>query len=307
MRITTNQILRSQLQGLQSTSAALVDAQQRVTTGLRVRTMSDDAAAANTMMLNDGSLRAIDQYRRNIEHAQSRVAVEDEALRHVGDLLTRARELAVGQATATATPATRLTAAAEVEELLGGLVQIGNTSYAGEFFFGGDQGLTPPFAKSGSGLGLTWSTPTGAAGTRSVEIGSRQALTPTHDGDRVFVQSGVLDAVRELAVALHGAQPPVTQSTDQSTNISAAAERLDAAFQSVQALVGETGAKANTLELTRANLDAFSTSLTAFQSDLRDVDIEQAVTELVTRQTAYQAAMLASSKVLNLNLADYLR
>ena len=36
-------------------------------------------------------------------------------------------------------------------------------------------------------------------------------------------------------------------------------------------------------------------------------DFEQAVTELVGRQTAFQAAMLATSRVMGMNLADYLR
>jgi flagellar hook-associated protein 3 FlgL len=47
--------------------------------------------------------------------------------------------------------------------------------------------------------------------------------------------------------------------------------------------------------------------LTTFRSDLQEVDLEAAMTQLVTRQTAYQSAMLATSKVLSLSLADYLR
>ena len=43
------------------------------------------------------------------------------------------------------------------------------------------------------------------------------------------------------------------------------------------------------------------------KSDVEEVDVEEAVTELVSRQTAYQAAMLATSRVMGLTLADYLR
>jgi len=38
-----------------------------------------------------------------------------------------------------------------------------------------------------------------------------------------------------------------------------------------------------------------------------EVDAAEAFTEAVARQTAYQAAMLASSRVMGLSLADYLR
>jgi flagellin-like hook-associated protein FlgL len=37
------------------------------------------------------------------------------------------------------------------------------------------------------------------------------------------------------------------------------------------------------------------------------VDQEKAITDLVTRQTAYQSAMLATSRVLGMTLTDYLK
>ena len=61
------------------------------------------------------------------------------------------------------------------------------------------------------------------------------------------------------------------------------------------------------LDVATSNLDALDTSLRSFKSQLQDADIEKAVSELVGRQTAYQAAMLATSRVMSLNLADYLR
>jgi flagellar hook-associated protein 3 FlgL len=39
---------------------------------------------------------------------------------------------------------------------------------------------------------------------------------------------------------------------------------------------------------------------------LEDADMEKAITELVSRQNTYQAAMLATSRVMGLNLANYL-
>jgi flagellar hook-associated protein 3 FlgL len=82
---------------------------------------------------------------------------------------------------------------------------------------------------------------------------------------------------------------------------------LDSAHASVQVLIGESGAASQQLDVATSNLDALDTSLRAFKSQLQDADIEKAVTELVGRQTAYQAAMLATSRVMSLNLADYLR
>jgi flagellar hook-associated protein 3 FlgL len=75
----------------------------------------------------------------------------------------------------------------------------------------------------------------------------------------------------------------------------------------VQGVQGRLGARADAMQAASANLDAFSSSLTAFQSQLRDMDMEQAATEFSTRQTAYQAALLASSRLLSLDLSQYLK
>jgi flagellin-like hook-associated protein FlgL len=57
----------------------------------------------------------------------------------------------------------------------------------------------------------------------------------------------------------------------------------------------------------RGGIDALTASLAEQKSGLAEVDMEQAITEMLARQTAYQSAMLASSKVMGLSLTDYIR
>jgi flagellin-like hook-associated protein FlgL len=40
---------------------------------------------------------------------------------------------------------------------------------------------------------------------------------------------------------------------------------------------------------------------------LSEANYEEAMTELISRQTAYQSAMLATSRVIGMTLTDYLR
>ena len=114
------------------------------------------------------------------------------------------------------------------------------------------------------------------------------------------IDSGVIAAIKELSDALADTSAP-------QTAIQTSAGSIDTAFDNLQVLIGENGARVNQLDVTSANLAAFSINLKTLKSDVEEVDIEQAVTELVSRQTAYQAAMLATSRVMGLTLADYLR
>jgi flagellar hook-associated protein 3 FlgL len=61
------------------------------------------------------------------------------------------------------------------------------------------------------------------------------------------------------------------------------------------------------LEVTSSNLDALETNLKTFKSNLGDADQEQAVTNLLAHQTTYQAAMLATSRVIGMTLTDYIQ
>ena len=82
---------------------------------------------------------------------------------------------------------------------------------------------------------------------------------------------------------------------------------IDNAMDSVQTVVGEVGARGRQLDSASQNLDAYKTNVTVMKSNLEDVDLETAITELTSRQTAYQAALLSTSKVTGLTLTDYLR
>jgi flagellar hook-associated protein 3 FlgL len=301
MRITNNMIVSRQLDGLQANATAMDRAQAAVTSGKRLTSASADPSAASQIMASSSSLRSLEQYRANVQRATSRVGVEDGVLQQMGDLVTRAKELGIAQSAGGATAQTRGVANAEVGQLFQQVVELGNTKFGNEYLFGGDESTTRPFDASGSGATLDYTT-TGAQGARSVAIGDGQVMTTAHDGKQIFVDSGVLDAMRDLSRALDP-----SSGTYGTPGISAALTKLDDAFNSVQSLVGDVGAESQRLEVTGQNLDAYKTNLSVLKSDLEDVDIETAVTELTSRQMAYQAALLATSKVLSMNLTDYLK
>jgi flagellar hook-associated protein 3 FlgL len=297
MRITNNIVLRNSLAGLQTNRAAVQKLQSQIAAGVRLSTASEDPTAADQLMGTSSSLGAIDQYKRNIDAATSRNSVEDTAFAQVTDLLSRARELVVSSSTSTATSATRQAASKELEAIFNSVVAIGNSKFGDAYLFGGDTATTPPFASTGTGAALDFTT-SSPVGSPPIEVRSGQSLIPTHDGTQAFLSSGVLTSLRDATQALATNNGPASLTALTS---------LEASFQEVQVMSGENGAKRNTLDIAAQNLQALKMNLTSFRSNLQDIDIEQAVTTLVTKQTAFQAAMAATSKVLGMSLTDYLR
>lgn len=294
MRITNGIISANALRALQANLQGLDEARARASSGLRLQTASDDPVAAAQVMTASGSLRAIEQYRRNIQGAQARLDTEEGALDSLTTLLSRAKQLALAQGNASADAQSRLTARAEVDQLLQQAVSLGNTRFGGAYLFGGAHPDVEPFAATAPFA----SGATPPSGGQPVEVAHGQLLAPTHDGKQVFLDTGVFTALDALSKALGaGDQGAIADSISG----------LDTAFDGIQAALGETGARANQLAMTSSNLEALDANLKAFRSDLSEVDAESAITDLVSRQTAYQAALLAASRVAGMSLTDYLR
>ncbi len=306
MRITNALVTQHLIAGVTGNSAKLQEAQERVTTGLKVRKMSDDPTSGSAIMLTSSALRGIEQFKRNTSAVGTELDAEDTALSQVGDVLTRAKELAVGASGANANAASRAATALEVKNLIGQIIQVGNTKLGDAFLFGGTNSMdTAPFDQNQTAQSPAYLTiPAGASaprlpqGTREVEISAAQTMPGAHDGDTVFVQSGVLTSLQSLYDGLVANDPSAIEASEG---------QLDDAMSKTQALVGDVGARRNRADAASASLDVMEANLQTKKSDLSEVDMEQAITEMVARQTAYQAAMLASSKVMGLSLTDYLR
>lgn len=293
MRVSNIGISTSAIRGLQHASQEVEEAQRHTQTGLRVERASDDPNAASSIMSSAASLHALDQYQRNIGVATVRSNTEEEILDKLTTVLERAKQLGIQEGNGTASAQTRLVAKAEVDQLLAFAIQLANTKFEGEYLFGGDQSGTMPITSSTPPF--TTAPPTGQ---RRAEISEGRVVNVNHNADQIFLTSNVLASLEELSTAL-GANDQLAITNSITT--------IDSAFGAVQTLFADTGAQSNQLEITTQNIVALGGTLRAFKSDLEDVDLEAAVTTLVSKQNAYQSALLATSRVLTLSLADYIR
>jgi len=279
---------------LQKNLQSMVQLQNQVSTGQKYQTFADDPQAQSNIMQASGSLRALDQYQKNISDATSRANTEDSVLSQLTDTIDRALSVGTQQGTATSSVSTRLAAKAEIDNLLDFTVSLGNTKYGTGYLFGGDNSTTAPLSNTAP----FYATATPPSGAHTTEIAEGQLFQSNHNAKQIFLDTNTLQALKDLSTAL---------GNNDQTAIGAAVTSLTSAQNNVQNLVGDIGARVNQLQVTSSNLDALKTNLQTFKSNLSEVDQEQAITELVSRQTAYQSAMLATSRVMGMTLTDYLR
>jgi len=302
MRVTNQLIVRNSQARLQSSLQGIDKLREDISSGIRVRTMSDDPTAAGEVVRIGSSMRAIATFRRNIDVGIARATSEETVLNQLTDGLGRAIELGTAQASATGTAQTRLIAKQEVDQLINSAVQLGNTKFGDDFLFGGTRAgeaplkvpalPTDPFSALTDGSG-----PVNPSGAIRVETGDNRFVTPNHNATDVFLTSDALESLRALSTAL---------GNNDVAGIRTATDRVSAASGQLQNLLGVQGTRINELENSKANLDATELTLKTFRSDLRDTEVDKAMADLVGKQTMYQAAMSATSRILGLSLANYI-
>ncbi len=293
MRVSTIGLTNLALTGIQRAASALEQATARTQSGLKISRPSDDPHGAASVMKTSSSLRAVEQYRRNVTSASARLDAEESILNQVTDVLDRARQLAMQEGSGTANAQTRTVVKAEIDQILSFAVQLANTRHQGEYLLGGDQSGVPPISSSTP----PW-TATPVTGQRQAQLSAGQYMPVTHNATDVFLDSGVLDSLEQLSAAL---------GANDTAGIVASISIIESAHSNIQALLGELGARAQQLETASTNLEALDGTLRSFKADLEELDLEEAVTHLVSRQNAYQAALLSTSRILNTSLAEYLR
>ena len=303
MRITNQLIQTQNISRIQASLQAVDAAREQVSTGKKISVMSDDPAGASEVVRTSSSLRALDQYRRNNKLAQARGTAEENALDQLTNSLDRGIELGTQAASSTSTAQTRLIAKAEVDQLLSFAVGLGNTKYGDDYLFGGTRGSEAPLrvpansTDSFSALTDSSNNTVNPSGGIPLEIRDGHTVTSNHNATEVFLDTGSLQALRDLSTAL---------GNNDVAGINTALSSLHDADNKVQTVIGTQGSRMNEFLITDAQLDKQQSSLTTYRSDLQDVEVEKAMVELASKTTGYQAAMTATSKVLGLSLANYL-
>ncbi len=312
MRITESIMANSVLANLQAGQARLEKLQQEVSTGKRISAPGDDPVSAQQVLQLKGRLADSDQYARNITVGNAWLAQTDSSLNDAGNVMTRAREIAMEMANGTYDASGRASAASEVKQLKSQLVQIGNSQVGGRYIFGGFVSDRPPFDTTpiNNPADPLDGTPTGT-------------FVGTDDPVTMEVDRGAYVAVNTSgAKVLRGGTPPGSSgvdligeldklatalSTNDVSGIQATLPALDDAQNQILAARADVGARMSRVQTTSDNLDNAKVSMNKVVSDREDVDFLQVVSDLSSQQNAFQAALAASAKTSQLSLLDYLK
>jgi len=269
---------------------------QELASGRSVNQLSDNPAAAASLVQNHDQSAADGQYLQSLSSLQSRYQVADSALSNVVSALTRALSLGTEGANGTLNPADRQAIAGEVQGLLNQTVSLANTSYQGSFLFAGTKVTTQPFTLDSATNTVTYD---GNSATTSVALSNGDSITANVPGDQLFqnASGSVTSALTDLFNALNS-----------GNNIPSTITGVQNAINQVSQQRVFYGNSLNQINQSESFLNQDQLNLSQQENNLVGANLASVASNFAQAQIANQATLNATAKVLGLpTLLDFLK
>jgi flagellar hook-associated protein 3 FlgL len=292
-RVTQQSLSAVSLAGLQGNLNRLERLQQQMTTGKLIARPSDSPGGTVAAMQLRGDLRMSAQYARNANDGVGWLGSLDTTMTHMVDTLQQARSVIVQGMSAGTSDQTgsREALAKTVDTTRAAMVALANARYQDRPIFGG--------TTSGAG----------AYDVNGNYIGDSGAVYRTvADGTRVRVDSSGPDVLGDGPTGVIGLLDQIADHL--RTNPAALAgdlQKLDTATTNVSTELASVGTRYNELMQMAQSATDRQNTLTAQLSDVEDIDLPKTITDLQLQQTAYQAALSATARVIQPSLLEFLR
>ena len=315
-RVTNSYTSDSVIRNLLSNRSKLVDTQTQISSGKRISKISDDVLAGVSVVSTNSSLGKINNYIKNIDNAQSELNVTDATLTTLIDSVQQARELTVQASSSTAGPEELQAINAQIKQIIEQVKDLGNTKYGTTYIFGDLQTNTAPFTVPATGETQYTGSVNGVGG-RKAEASDGVAIPINVSGDKIFGEyytgdhdndpatpdtldgQGLLKTLITLSNELGSANP------DQSV-IRSKLDGFDSSLQTITNTQAQLGGTSNRLDTIKTALQDDQINLTKIKSGAEDIDMAKTISDLQFQQTALDASLQVSAKIIQPSLLTYM-
>jgi len=335
--------------GVNKNRAEMSNLQTQAATMKRITKPSDDPVGTMRVQSARTDRTINEQMLRNIYLAKTNIDASEAALGDIGELLMRAKELALSQANdAGSTAVTRRATAVEIDQIFKSIVNIGNRKFGERFLFGGYQTQDGPFESDGTYRGdngeirvevnkgvfmpinLTgsevflggkdtpdspWdqksetakdpSTPVlrgpasvSDAQTANVRNGGEKIAPKMESGEETASGLNVFWVLRNLGTGLQ---------TNDKTMIQQSLEPLDQLLEQFNHARAKLGSRSMSLQSTMEGIQRQNVDTKVLESNYEDADTFELFTDIRKAQTALDATLSTSGRLIQPSLLDFLK
>jgi len=292
------------LSGLATVQAAINQAQQEVSTGLKVSVASDAPDEVSAILQLHAGIQANAQTTQNLSNVQGEVGTADQSLSTAATILDQAQTLVSEGLGINQTAASRATLSGQVQGLLQQVVGISQTTFEGRYIFSGDSDQTPSYQYDSTAQTATRLQV--SASTRQIADTSGQTFPVGLSANQIFdardsadqpTSGNVFAALTSISSAL---------LANDTTGIQAAAATLKTAASYLNQQQTFYGNAENQITAAQTAASAQNVSLQQNLLNITGADEAAAIVQLQQGATNLQAAMAAYAKVPHTSLFSVL-
>ena len=303
LRATQNLVFGSTQSQLSRAFGNLFETQTKLASGRRIELPSDDPVGSARLLDHRAAADRSARFAENAAAARSFVDTSGSSLQGIGEIVIDVRELVIQGLNGTVSSESRGTLAETIDGHIDDIIALANTKLGDRYLFGGTASRDLPFSRIND-----------VGGDRVLYAGNEDRIH-TEIGPGLFVETSVPGSVlgaelfQELIDIRDGLRD-AGASGSIDTDLAAVRDRLADLDQSHELLlssVGRLGSTANRLTAAETRLGDVELRLRELVSEVRDVDVTEAVIDLERNEAAYQAVLLVASRVNDLSLMNFLR
>lgn len=313
MRVGLKTMYDRMLYGLNRLTDDLNQLHTQTASGLKYEKPSDAPVELVRALSYRKSVAEIDRYQTSIREGKAFLRTMEGALEGLENITMRAKQLALQAANDDLNPDNRKALAKEVDSLLQEALALANTKHGSRYVFAGNRPVgyqdgELPFELKKIQLpgGETLETVVYQGGAEDLYQGyaTNQKILVGKNGEEAISASGLFETLISLKRTLlaNNQADPSREVEDIGVHI----DRLDKVLAHLTRERADLGARMDHLELKENLYEDFKTTIKENLADTEEADLLEVATKLKAKETAYQAALAAAAKVMNLSLVNYL-
>lgn len=265
----------------------------------RINKLEDDPIGMTKIIRGRNSLKNMKSHIENIGFSKGFVEVSEAAIDGISDKLQRAHEIAIAVASDTYGPDSRQAVAREVKEIIDEVVNLANSNFNNRYVFSGFRNDSPAVSQEGTFLGDDGAIfiEVAEGKFRQINLAGRDLFEANLE-DQKKGHFAMVTSLELLKEALDGNDKPgIFKAVDE---LKFQIEKAS----SVQANIGAIWAALNSSE---KRLEVQKDHQIETVSKVEDADIYQSSSDFKRTETALQSTLLASNKLLQPSLLNFLQ
>lgn len=300
MRVTANTSSENSLFYIQQGRAKLDKLQEQISSGQNVNRPSDDPISTNLILGVADKIKTGDQFKSNIDKTQILLQVTSTALEGMADTLKLAKDLASSLVNGSTDPDALSNAVNQLKALKQQMIDMGNTQLNDSYIFGGADNTTPPFTGASPyyfGDETALKVEIGNATTQQTNIPGNQILTADTAVSQPYGTTNIMQTIDQLIIDV---------GANNAAGIATGATALLAGSKQIQSAQNDIVTRTVRLDSAEKMNTNNKNTLLTIVGNVQNVDYAKLGVELTQQETAYNASLSATSKIIQLSLLDYL-